>query len=111
MAQKIIIDTDPGIDDAMAIHMAFADPRLDVVGLTTVFGNVTGKQATRNALCLAEMAHYPAAVAGGACPEAPTLRPSACRSFAAAESVCARRRPPISKFAAPGIPHGIPATA
>ena len=66
MAQKIIIDTDPGIDDAMAIHMAFADPQLDVVGLTTVFGNVTGKQATRNALCLAEMANHPAAVAGGA---------------------------------------------
>ncbi|MEC8366429.1 MAG: nucleoside hydrolase, partial [Pseudomonadota bacterium] len=66
MAQKIIIDTDPGIDDAMAIHMAFADPRLDVVGLTTVFGNVTSKQATRNALCLAEMACHPAAVAGGA---------------------------------------------
>ena len=66
MAQKIIIDTDPGIDDAMAVHMAFADPRLDVVGLTTVFGNVTSKQATRNALCLVEMAHYPAAVASGA---------------------------------------------
>ena len=30
MAQKIIIDTDPGIDDAMAIHMAFADPELDL---------------------------------------------------------------------------------
>ena len=39
MAQKIIIDTDPGIDDAMAIHMTFADLRPDVVGLTTVFGN------------------------------------------------------------------------
>ena len=39
-AQKIIIDTDPGIDDAMAIHQAFADSRLEVVGLTTIFGNV-----------------------------------------------------------------------
>ena len=38
--QKIIVDTDPGIDDAMALHFAFADPRLEVVGLTTVFGNV-----------------------------------------------------------------------
>ena len=69
MRQKIIIDTDPGIDDAMAIHMGFADPRLEIVGLTTIFGNVTGAQATRNALHLAEMAHYPAVVAGGAaCP-------------------------------------------
>ena len=57
MVQKIIIDTDPGIDDAMAIHMAFADPRLDVVGLTTVFGNVTCKQATRNALCPVSYTH------------------------------------------------------
>ena len=66
MAQKIIIDTDPGIDDAMAIQMAFADPRLDIVGMTTVFGNVTTAQATRNALHLAELAGHPAAVAGGA---------------------------------------------
>lgn len=66
MTQKIIIDTDPGIDDAMAIHMAFADNRLDVMGLTTVFGNVTTPIATRNALRLAEMAHYKTDVAEGA---------------------------------------------
>ena len=65
MTQKIIIDTDPGIDDAMAIHMAFADPRIDIVGMTTIFGNVTTGQATRNALHLAEMASYATVVAGG----------------------------------------------
>jgi len=64
--QKIIIETDPGIDDAMAIHQAFADPRLEVIGLTTIFGNVTATRATRNALHLAEMAGHPAAIAGGA---------------------------------------------
>ena len=64
--RKIIIDTDPGIDDAMAIHMAFADPRLEVVGLTTIFGNVNVEQATRNALWLAEQAHYKLDVAKGA---------------------------------------------
>ena len=64
--QKIIIDTDPGIDDAMAIHMAFADPRLEVVGLTTIFGNVNVEQATRNALFLAEQANYKLDVAKGA---------------------------------------------
>lgn len=64
--QKIIIDTDPGIDDAMAIHQAFADPRLEVIGLTTIFGNVTATRATRNALHLAEMAGHPAVIAGGA---------------------------------------------
>ena len=66
MVQKLIIDTDPGIDDAMAIHMAFADARIEVVGLTTIFGNVTTKQATRNALHLSQMAHYPVDVAHGA---------------------------------------------
>lgn len=71
-AQKIIIDTDPGIDDAMAIHQAFADPRLEVLGLTTIFGNVATPMATRNALRLVEMAAYPAAVAHGA--EAPLVR-------------------------------------
>ncbi len=64
--QKIIIDTDPGVDDALAIHMAFADPRLDVVGLTTVFGNVHTHQATRNARHLVEMAGLAVPVAHGA---------------------------------------------
>ena len=65
MKHKIIIDTDPGIDDAMAIHMAFADQRLDVIGLTSIFGNVTTNRATRNALRLAEMARYRTIVAPG----------------------------------------------
>jgi inosine-uridine nucleoside N-ribohydrolase len=65
-SQKIIIDTDPGIDDAMAIHQAFSDTRLRVMGLTTVFGNVPTAIATRNALRLAEMAAYPTPVAHGA---------------------------------------------
>ncbi len=65
-AQKIIIDTDPGIDDAMAIHQAFADSRLEVVGLTTIFGNVYVEQAIRNALWLTEQAKYECSVSGGA---------------------------------------------
>lgn len=63
--QKIIIDTDPGIDDAMAIHYAFSHPNLEVMALTTVFGNVWVEQATRNALFLAEQARYPTIVAEG----------------------------------------------
>ena len=39
MTRKIIIDTDPGIDDAMAILAAFHSPELEVLGLTAVFGN------------------------------------------------------------------------
>ena len=45
--QKILIDTDPGIDDAMAIHLAFCHPNLEVIGLTTVFGNVEMKRAIK----------------------------------------------------------------
>lgn len=73
MAQKILIDTDPGIDDAMAIHLAFAHPDLDMVGLTSVFGNVHVPIATRNALALVEMAGASCPVAEGAA--APLTQP------------------------------------
>jgi|GEM_PF-4704719 len=66
MSQKIIIDTDPGIDDALAILFAFAHPGLDVVGLTTVFGNVPVSLATENALRLVELAGVDVPVAPGA---------------------------------------------
>jgi purine nucleosidase len=56
MPKKIVIDTDPGIDDAMAILFALASPEIDVVGLTTIFGNVHTPQATQNALRLLEFA-------------------------------------------------------
>ncbi len=54
--RKIIIDTDPGVDDAMAILMALASPDLDVVGLTTIFGNADIEVTTPNALTLLEVA-------------------------------------------------------
>jgi inosine-uridine nucleoside N-ribohydrolase len=55
MPKKIIIDTDPGVDDAMAILFACQSPELDVVGLTTTFGNVHTDLATQNALRLVEL--------------------------------------------------------
>jgi inosine-uridine nucleoside N-ribohydrolase len=57
--RKVIVDTDPGIDDAVAIFLALASPELDVVGLTTVFGNCAVDVATRNALTLLEVAGRP----------------------------------------------------
>lgn len=48
MAQKIIIDADPGVCDALAVLVAMADPSLDVLALTAVAGAVSGIQATRN---------------------------------------------------------------
>lgn len=56
---RVIIDTDPGIDDAVAILLALASPELDVIGLTTVFGNCTVEVATRNALTLLDIAGRP----------------------------------------------------
>ncbi len=54
--RRIIIDTDPGIDDAMAIFYALASPELEVVGLTTVFGNAYVDACTDNALTLLDVA-------------------------------------------------------
>ncbi|GER34193.1 pyrimidine-specific ribonucleoside hydrolase RihA [Striga asiatica] len=54
--KKLIIDTDPGIDDAMAIFLALQSPEVDVIGLTTIYGNVYTTLATRNALHLLEIA-------------------------------------------------------
>ena len=50
----IIIDTDPGVDDAMAIAYALCRPDVELVGLTTVFGNTSAELATRNARWLLE---------------------------------------------------------
>ncbi len=55
----LILDTDPGVDDAMAIAMACAHPELDLLGLTTVFGNVPVEQATVNTLSLLEQFGHP----------------------------------------------------
>lgn len=63
--QKMIIDTDPGIDDAMAIFTAMAHPQIELLGLTTTYGNVSVDQATTNALKLVEMAGLDIPVAKG----------------------------------------------
>lgn len=62
---KMIIDTDPGIDDAMAILTAIAHPEIELLGLTTTFGNVSVECATQNALTLLEMAGLDVPVAQG----------------------------------------------
>jgi inosine-uridine nucleoside N-ribohydrolase len=65
--RRVIIDTDPGIDDAMAILLALNSPELKVEALTVVPGNVDGKQGLENALkitSLAQRCEVP--VAGGA---------------------------------------------
>ena len=53
---KLLIDTDPGVDDAVAIFMALASPDVELLGLTTVGGNVPLARTTRNALALLQAA-------------------------------------------------------
>lgn len=50
MSRKVLLDVDPGCDDAVALGLALASDELDVVGVTTVAGNTTVENATRNAL-------------------------------------------------------------
>ncbi|MCY2978428.1 MAG: nucleoside hydrolase [Planctomycetota bacterium] len=54
MARKVIIDCDPGIDDAVALVMALFDPRLDVVAVTSCSGTVESQRSTQNILGLLE---------------------------------------------------------
>ncbi|WP_420960251.1 nucleoside hydrolase [Brucella sp. IR073] len=56
MARKIIIDTDPGQDDALAILLALASPELDVLGITVVAGNVPLALTEKNARKICELA-------------------------------------------------------
>jgi purine nucleosidase len=70
MAQKIILDCDPGVDDAMAIAYAIGSPELELVGVTTVAGNVSLDKTTGNALRVLEFlgAHQVPVTAGSAVP-------------------------------------------
>jgi uridine nucleosidase len=72
--RRIIIDTDPGVDDSMAILFAFRSPEVKIEALTVVFGNGGTAVTTANALRLVELADRPdVPVARGA--EKPLLRP------------------------------------
>jgi inosine-uridine nucleoside N-ribohydrolase len=59
MPRKVILDVDPGIDDAMALCMALFDPRLEVVAVTAVGGNVPADLATRNVQAIIEQVDPP----------------------------------------------------
>ena len=63
---KVIFDTDPGIDDAMALLFLHRHPQIDLIGITTVFGNAPIGFTTRNAQFLAQEWGISAPVAKGA---------------------------------------------
>src|ERR1019366_1098901 len=67
MAFPILLDCDPGLDDALALLLAHGDPNIDLVAVTTVGGNVSIEKTTRNALELREYLGSPdVPVAAGA---------------------------------------------
>ena len=77
MPRRIIIDTDPGIDDAVAILLALATPEeLEVLGIVAVAGNLPLVQTERNARRVCELAGRAAVPVYAGC-ERPILRPLA----------------------------------
>src|SRR6266542_5395088 len=77
--KRIIIDTDPGVDDAFTFLLALASPEIKLEALTTTQGNVTVEKATRNALSVLELgraSHIPVAK-GSVLPLIQPLRASA----------------------------------
>lgn len=63
---KLVIDTDPGIDDAIAIALARALDDIDLLGVTTVFGNTYVEQSSRNARYLLDLLKWDVPVHEGA---------------------------------------------
>jgi purine nucleosidase len=59
MARKVILDVDPGIDDAIALSLALSNPDLEVIAVTAVGGNVSPGQATRNVQAIVEQLDPP----------------------------------------------------
>lgn len=70
---KLILDTDPGVDDAMAYFYALQSPGVELLAMTTIFGNVTTEIATGNALWLTEFSGHDIPVIRGS--ERPLVMP------------------------------------
>jgi purine nucleosidase len=102
MRTKIILDCDPGIDDALAIAFAHGHPGIDLVGITTVAGNVGLDKTTSNALAVTEF------VGAGTVPvtpgrPAPLLRPALdARTVHGASGLGGAVLPPTSRAASGG---------
>jgi purine nucleosidase len=75
MSTTIILDCDPGIDDALAIAFAAQHPGIELAGITTVAGNVGLDKTTANALAVADFTGSATVPVTAGCP-APLLRPA-----------------------------------
>ncbi len=66
--KKIILDCDPGHDDAIALLLAWGNPQIDLLAVTTVVGNQTLDKVTRNALAVARIANITGVPFAAGCP-------------------------------------------
>jgi purine nucleosidase len=66
---RVLIDTDPGVDDAVAILLALASPEIDVVGVVTVAGNVPLERTALNARRIVSLANRHDVVVAAGCGE------------------------------------------
>lgn len=85
--KKLILDLDMGVDDAMALAYVIASPEVELVGVTTCFGNVRVEQSAHNCLAVLDLLGRPEVPVYRA-PTDPSRRPSPIR----------RRRPPRSSM-------------
>lgn len=101
---KLIIDSDPGVDDAFAIALAALSPDVDLLGVTTVFGNVSLRSTTANALRILELCGRPdVPVAAGADRPLVHPQPHRARSVHGSDGLSGRSTtlPPPSRDAVP----------
>jgi purine nucleosidase len=75
MPRKILLDCDPGHDDAVALLLAWGSPEIDLVAVTTVAGNQTLEKVTRNALAVAAVAGITGVPFAAGC-DRPLVRPA-----------------------------------
>lgn len=104
MARPIIIDTDPGIDDALAIMLAAASPEVDVRGIVAVAGNVGIDDTSANAAGLADLLRLDCPVGRGA--SGPLRRHDAesAHDVHGADGLGGHRLPLSARALEPGVP-------
>jgi len=102
MPRKIIIDCDPGHDDAMAILLAHGNPEVEICAITTVAGNQTLEKTTLNARRVCSVANITGVPVAAGCDRpssgrwSPPPRLTASRDSMARGSKARRRRSPTS---------------
>jgi purine nucleosidase len=94
MARKLILDCDPGIDDALAIMLTLGSDELELLGITTVAGNISVAQTTINAQRVCAAAGVPDVVVAAGC-ETPLIAHSISGAHIHGESGLGRVRWPV----------------